>query len=55
MIILSTAAQGDGRSTLSKGYSHCKNERLELRNKRNVRKKWREREQDLDQGEESFK
>lgn len=32
MIILSTAAMGDGRATLSRGYSYSKNERLELRN-----------------------
>lgn len=32
MIILSTAALGDGRATLSRGYSYSKNERLELRN-----------------------
>lgn len=32
MIILSTAALGDGRATLSRGYSYSKNESLELRN-----------------------
>lgn len=32
MIILSTAALGDGRATLSRGYSYSKNERLKLRN-----------------------
>lgn len=32
MIILSAAAMGDGRATLSRGYSCSKNERLELRN-----------------------
>lgn len=32
MIILSTAALGDGQATLSRGYSYGKNERLEMRN-----------------------
>lgn len=32
MIISSTAALGDGRATLSRGYSYSKNESLELRN-----------------------
>lgn len=32
MIIWSTAALGDGRATLSRGYSYGKNERLALRN-----------------------
>lgn len=44
--------------TLSRGYSYGMNERLELRNEevceRNGRIE-REREQDLDQGEEPFK
>lgn len=56
MIILSTAATGDGRATLSRGYSYSKNERWELRNEEMwERNGGRESEQDLDQGEESFK
>lgn len=56
MIILSTAALGDGQATLSSGCTYSKNKRLEQRNE-DVweRNGGGEREQDLDQGEESFK
>lgn len=55
MIILSTAATGNGRATLSRGDSYSKKWKMGTEKWRNVRTEWRQRAQDLDQGEESFK